>query len=241
MQGIWKINVSGYNQKDFRRPKISKKHLLKDKGKYIINSSFNKDSEINRNYQSDKYVCIKKNTNKMISKYILKRTYAIDLNIFFLNIEKSINVRVFQDRNINQKGKKKYYEKYYEIRTKLPLLTYLQQYKKIKLRDIYDVFISEKESEELVELDWKKAIELSRFSLVEVPFERGIIKKEFIYGTRITENFKYSFFSSSGTGYRKVEKNKTKRARRIKEKRDIIALEQQTIDDFWLDIYENFL
>jgi hypothetical protein len=156
MNGLWKENVSGWNHKDTRRKKQSRKHYIKDKGKAIY-LKFGRNGK----HTADKNVFRIENEQEIIYNpyhYMDIKKYAEVFNIEIVYYElddnglEDKNKPVFKNLNVYIDPNKNYYnDVFYEEKSRKELddylgLIFLQRYE----------IISKKPTGRKIETNWKE-------------------------------------------------------------------------------------
>jgi len=87
MQGLWKTKIGGWNAKGYKRKSASRKHLLKDKARFIRNLSYAR-------LDKTKYIVLNKNIDSLYDEIFESR--SIPHYRFCRNSNKEIQTMVYR-------------------------------------------------------------------------------------------------------------------------------------------------
>lgn len=168
MQGLWKENVSVWNNKDTRRKKVNRKHYLKDKGNSIRwrNSSYNRHSKKVQPevFSVDEYEIVGTNAELNPTRYKNIKYFIEVWNITWYG-------KSYQAYNWN--------DKWYDSWTHIEIKPYVPTnwYEKM----FYDASLRKHSIVDIIPVTWDKRIE-EKDKMTSSSFYGCYNSKEFIYG-----------------------------------------------------------
>jgi hypothetical protein len=156
MNGLWKENISGWNNKDTKRKKQTRKHYLRDKGR-LINNNFGRFSK--KNLKNDSIYRVENEQEILYNRYesmdIKKYAEVFKISLVYYELDENYiedkNREVHKELYVYTDPNEYHYSKvFYEETSKKELNEYLGLYftQKYNITEI-------KETGRKVETDWE--------------------------------------------------------------------------------------